>query len=89
MSWYSRTDALNIITEESGLQAVHEDMSVDDLGDSLERISLVQILEEEYGFEATDGEIDRLKTVGDVLEMIERHVKPTTGSGSTDAATKA
>jgi acyl carrier protein len=44
---------------------------IDDLGaDSLDVIELVMAHEEEFGCEITDDEADRLKTVGDVIDLL-------------------
>ncbi|MBE7048317.1 MAG: acyl carrier protein [Ruminococcaceae bacterium] len=44
---------------------------VDDLGaDSLDVVELIMALEEEFDMEIADGEVDDIKTVGDVVEYI-------------------
>ena len=48
------------------LDARLEDLEVD----SLDLVELAQITEEEYGVEITDGDMDGLATVGDVVNLI-------------------
>ena len=52
------------ITEDSNI--------VNDLGaDSLDTIELVMALEEEFGFEISDSEAEKIITVGDAIKYIE------------------
>ena len=45
---------------------------VDDLGaDSLDVVDLVMTLEEEFDIEIADDEIEKMKTVGDIVHYIE------------------
>ena len=45
---------------------------VNDLGaDSLDTIELVMSLEEEFGFEISDSEAEKITTVGDAIKFIE------------------
>jgi acyl carrier protein len=63
------TDALVEFGEEREnvtLDARLEDLEVD----SLDLVELAQITEEEYGVEITDSDMDRLATVGDVVNLI-------------------
>ncbi len=47
---------------------------IKDLGlDSLDIVTLIMAVEDEYGFTADDDEIAALKTVGDVVNYIEKH----------------
>lgn len=49
---------------------------IKDLGlDSLDIVTLIMAVEDEYGFTADDGEIVNLKTVGDVVKYIENATK--------------
>ena len=49
---------------------------VKDLGlDSLDIVTLIMAVEDEYGFTADDDEIVSLKTVGDVVSYIEKQTK--------------
>jgi acyl carrier protein len=88
MRSFTRESALVLIAEEAGLQDIDENTDVNELGDSLERVQLIVALEREYDFDASDSEIDRLRRVGDVLELIEKHVGQTS-TGSTNEATEA
>ena len=45
----------------------------DDLGlDSLQAVTVVMALEQEFGIEVDDEEIDGLQTVGDILELLSK-----------------
>ncbi len=49
---------------------------IKDLGlDSLDIVTLIMAVEDEYGFTADDDEIAALKTVGDVVNYIEKRTK--------------
>ena len=49
---------------------------IKDLGlDSLDVVTLIMAVEDEYGFTADDDEIVNLKTVGDVVKYIENATK--------------
>ena len=49
---------------------------IKDLGlDSLDIVTLIMAVEDEYGFTADDDEIAALKTVGDVVNYIEKRIK--------------
>lgn len=49
---------------------------IKDLGlDSLDIVTLIMAVEDEYGFTADDDEIVSLKTVGDVVNYIEKQTK--------------
>lgn len=46
----------------------------DDLGaDSLDVVDLVMSLEEEFGLEIPDEDVEKIKTVGDIVKYIEEH----------------
>jgi acyl carrier protein len=47
-------------------QARFEDLEVD----SLDLVELAQIVEDEYGVELADADLDKVETVGDVVELI-------------------
>ena len=47
-------------------QARFEDLDVD----SLDLVELAQIVEDEYGVEMTDADLDKLETVGDAVDLI-------------------
>ena len=49
---------------------------IKDLGlDSLDIVTLIMVVEDEYGFTADDDEVVNLKTVGDVVKYIENATK--------------
>ena len=49
---------------------------VDDLGaDSLDQVELVMALEEAFDVEITDEDAEKLRTVQDALDYIEKHAK--------------
>jgi len=49
----------------------------EDLGaDSLDAIELVMELDESFSLDITDEDAEKLKTVQDVVDMVERKVKP-------------
>ena len=49
---------------------------IKDLGaDSLDVVELMMALEEDYGITLPDGEVENVKTVGDIVEMLNKNVK--------------
>lgn len=49
---------------------------VDDLGaDSLDRVELVMALEETFGIEIPDEEAEKIATVKDAVDYIQKHAK--------------
>ena len=49
----------------------------DDLDlDSLSRLSLCSLLEQEFGIEMTDEVFDRLRSFGDVCDLVTAHASP-------------
>jgi acyl carrier protein len=38
--------------------------------DSLDLVELAQIVEDEYGVEVADSDLDKVETVGDVVELV-------------------
>ncbi len=64
------TDALVEFGEEREnltLGARFEDLDVD----SLDLVELAQIVEDEYGVEVADSDLDKIQTIGDVVELID------------------
>ena len=62
-------DALVEFGEEP--DAVSLDARLEELEiDSLDLVELAQIIEDEYGVEITDSDMDALKTVGDVVDLV-------------------
>jgi acyl carrier protein len=48
----------------------------DDLGaDSLDQVELVMALEEKFSLEISDADTERIRTVQDAIEYIEKHAK--------------
>ena len=48
---------------------------IDDLGaDSLDVVDLVMSLEDEFGVEIPDDQVENIKTVGDIVKYIEENV---------------
>ena len=48
------------------LEARFEQLEVD----SLDLVELAQIVEDEYGVEVADADLDKIETVGDVVELV-------------------
>lgn len=62
-------DALVEFGEERGdlsREAKFEDLDVD----SLDLVELAQIVEDEYGVELSDSDMDKLESIGDVVDLI-------------------
>ena len=63
-----------IIAEQLGIAAdtiTMESSFVDDLGaDSLDIVSLIMAIEEEFGIEFAEDDADKIKTVGDAVNYI-------------------
>ncbi len=69
-------EVIDIIVEQLGLEP--EDVSseksfVEDLNaDSLDQTELIMTFEEHFGFEISEEDAEKLKTVGDVVDYIEK-----------------
>lgn len=67
----------DIIINELGVDAekvTREASFVEDLGaDSLDTVELVMAFEEEFGMEIPDEEAEKLQTVGDAVDYIEKN----------------
>ncbi len=49
---------------------------IDDLGaDSLDTVELIMAFEEEFDLEIPDEEAEKIKTVGDAIEHIKKHIQ--------------
>ena len=42
--------------------------------DSLDLVELAQIVEDEYGIEVRDSDLDQVETVGDVVELVSQRL---------------
>nr|WP_180499202.1 acyl carrier protein [Peptoniphilus nemausensis] len=66
---------LNIIAEQLNMEP--EDLEpemdfVDDLNqDSIELVELIMSLEDEFGIEVDEEKLEQVRTVGDVLDLVE------------------
>ena len=68
-----------IVMEQLGVEpseVTPEASFVDDLGaDSLDRVELVMAFEESFGLEIPDEDAEKIVTVQDAVEYIQRHAK--------------
>ncbi|NLI61379.1 MAG: acyl carrier protein [Clostridiales bacterium] len=66
-----------IIVEQLGVEADEvtlEASFIDDLGaDSLDIVELIMALEEEFDMEIPDEEAEKISTIGDVIDYINKH----------------
>ena len=69
-------EIIDIIVEQLGVDAndvTSEKSFVEDLNaDSLDLTELIMTFEERFGFEISEEDAEKLKTVGDVIEYIEK-----------------
>ena len=74
-----REKVKKIIVDHLGVDAskvTDEASFIDDLGaDSLDTVELVMAFEEEFGSEISDGEAEKILTVGDAVKFIEANSK--------------
>lgn len=67
----------SIVAEQLGVEAdqvVRDAEFVADLNaDSLDMVELVMSLEEEFGVEISDEDVESIRTVGDAVDYIEEH----------------
>jgi len=70
---------IKIIIEQLGVnpeEVTKEASFIDDLGaDSLDTVELVMAFEEEFDAEIPDEEAEKLRTVGDAVDYIEKKLK--------------
>jgi acyl carrier protein len=68
-----------IISEQLGIEESEitpNSSFADDLGaDSLDQVELVMALEEAFELEISDEDAEKIRTVRDVLEYVEKHAK--------------
>lgn len=68
-----------IIVEQLGIEASKVEPAasfVDDLGaDSLDRVELVMALEEAFGVEIPDRDAEKIVTVRDAIDYVQKHAK--------------
>ena len=43
--------------------------------DSLDLVELAQIVEDEYGIEVQDSDLDKVETIGDVVELVSQRLQ--------------
>jgi acyl carrier protein len=68
-----------IISEQLGIDEAEVTSSasfVDDLGaDSLDQVELVMAFEEAFGLEISDEDAEKMRTVQDAIDYIDKHAK--------------
>lgn len=63
-------DQLSVDEEEVTMEAsITEDLGAD----SLDVVDLIMSLEEEFSLEIPDEDVEKIKTVGDIVKYIENH----------------
>ena len=69
-------DVIDIVVEQLGVDATDvslEKSFIEDLNaDSLDLTELIMTFEERFGFEVSEEDAEKLKTVGDVVEYIKK-----------------
>jgi len=73
-------EVIDIVIEQLGVDAADvtlEKSFVEDLNaDSLDLTELIMTFEERFGFEISEEDAEKLKTIGDVVVYIEQKKKP-------------
>ena len=71
---------INIVAEQMGVdkaQITRETSFVNDLGaDSLDTVELVMELEDEFDISISDEDAEKIQSVGQAIEYIDKHGKP-------------
>lgn len=62
----SKTIEESLFASGAGAESIQRDDRLEMLGDELDMLELVMSIEEEFGFEIDDDEIQKWKTVGDI-----------------------
>lgn len=69
----------DLIVDQLGVspdEVTREASFIDDLGaDSLDTVELIMAFEEEFGLEIPDEDAEKMSTVGDAIEYLEKHVQ--------------
>lgn len=69
----------NLLSEQLGVskdKITKESRVIEDLGaDSLDVVELLMTMEDEFGITVDDEDAIKLKTIGDILSLIEKHKK--------------
>lgn len=73
------SQVIKIVSEQLGVTAdkiTHQSAFVEDLGaDSLDTVELVMALEEEFDMEIPDEVAEKIRTVGDAIEYIQKQTQ--------------
>lgn len=64
------TEQLDVDEERLDMDTTFEDIDAD----SLDVVELVMALEEEFNLEIADEEVEKIKTVGDIVSYIEKQI---------------
>lgn len=64
------TEQLDVDEEQLDMDTTFEDIDAD----SLDVVELVMALEEEFNLEIADEEVEKIKTVGDIVSYIEKQI---------------
>lgn len=68
-----------LLSEQLGIskdKITKESRVIEDLGaDSLDVVELLMTMEDEFGITVDDEDAIKLKTIGDILSLIEKHTK--------------
>ncbi|MDJ0651759.1 MAG: acyl carrier protein [Simkaniaceae bacterium] len=82
---------IDVIVHQLGLdreEVSAEKSFVEDLNaDSLDLTELIMTFEEKFGLEVSEGETERLRTVGDIIKFIEEKKDGAIGEKKDDSAT--